>query len=152
MSQECPLCFSRVHIGADGTCPACRGDTRTAPVDGSWTAVTVCAGHSLPCCCFLCGAPTRQAKTFAFHAGQGHVPEGLVDRLAMLGAAVALFSLLAFKRRVTYRRPLPICAGCAAGRPQVVPLQVSPEQESVRIRVHRGFRAEFEKVNEGALV
>jgi hypothetical protein len=151
---ECPFCYAPILPLIDGTCPACRRNTRTAPPENfRYTAAELTADQDLPACCVLCGQDTDNIEAFAFHY-DSHLGDRLDDAsyqaflmfsLATLGLAVFLLPLyrrhLRKHRLMTYHISLPFCPACLPDKPAYMPLTI--EGSAFHFKVHKDFKAKL---------
>lgn len=151
---RCPFCYAPVQLHDDGTCPACRKDTRLATEENlRYTAIEVFAEESLPDCCVSCGADTDHLEHFVFHY-DSHLGDRLDDQsymafllLVVITAGIGFLFLPLYRRRVrkyrqfTYQLHLPFCDACLPHKRTYAPLNI--EGNAFHLKVHQAFKTQL---------
>lgn len=151
---ECPFCYAPIHPLADGTCPACRKNTRTAPPENfQYTAAELAVDQDFPECCVLCGKDTDNVEEFVFQY-DSHLGDRFDDAAYMafvmfsvLTAGVALLFLRQYRKRLrnyrkmTYVINLPFCLDCLPAKASYAPITI--EGSIYHFKVHKNFKAKL---------
>ncbi len=149
---ECPFCYAPIHVLEDGTCPACRKNTLSAPPENrQYTAVELAVEQDFPPCCVRCGKDTDHIEHFVFrydsHLGskldESSYMAFLLFTVITLGAGMLLLPLyrrrLRKYREMTYRISLPFCQACLPAKPSYAPITI--EGSTYHFKVHKTFKA-----------
>ncbi|RJG02858.1 hypothetical protein [Noviherbaspirillum sedimenti] len=159
---ECPFCYAPIHPLADGTCPACRKNTRTAPPENfQYTAAELSADQDFPACCILCGQDTENIELFVF-SYDSHLGDRLDDAayfaflmFSVLTVGLGLFLLPLYRRRLrnyrqmTYAINLPFCPACLPAKPAYAPITI--EGSTYHFKVHKSFKAKLPPAARGSI-
>lgn len=151
---ECPFCYAAIHPLADGTCPACRKNTHTAPPENfQYTAAELAVDQDFPECCVMCGKDTDHLEEFVFRY-DSHLGDRLDEAsymaflmLTVLTAGVGIFFLPLYRRRLrkyrqlTYAINLPFCPACLPAKAGYAPITI--EGNIYHFKVHKDFKAKL---------
>lgn len=151
---ECPFCYALIHPLGDGTCPACRKNTHTAPPENfHFTAAELAVDQDFPECCIRCGKDTDHVEEFVFRY-DSHLGDRLDEASYMaflmftvLTAGVGIFFLPLYRRRLrkyrqlTYAINLPFCPDCLPAKATYAPITI--EGSIYHFKVHKNFKAKL---------
>ena len=143
--SPCPHCLNKVYPTSDGKCPSCRNPFRE--VQGSeFVLLEIHEGSKQPDVCFSCGNLADQRITIKRKQQRGE--HWLTTILAIIGS---FFLHLGYQdsRGVTlkFRIKLPFCAQCKRQQVVVEPEYLDLLTSILTLKVHRNYRAAFEKLN-----
>lgn len=127
---ECPHCYARVSLTADGICPSCRKSPEAPGADPSKTRITIYEGRVLAPVCLGCGNHTDSTLKFcqATSSGIASFVQGVFKlifvflRILILG----IFSLFMdpsnkMRPRIRLRFRIPWCLRCKGqSSPEIV--------------------------------
>jgi hypothetical protein len=145
---ECPHCYTRVAVMAEGTCPSCRKPVNdTEGTNPDLTALTVHTGRLLPLICYHCGSPAIGYSPIVVEKPAEDQPDRRVLMILSLIIESWLKVLVEIvvsnylsNERLTVQ--LPHCKECKIERPTY--LYVNFEEDWVRFVVHKRLRQEVE--------
>lgn len=102
----------------------------------------------MPCICIFCGGASTAniliEETFNQSAPPSNQDRHVVNIAGFLGLAMVRFRNRKPPKQVAV--DLPVCDDCATNKPEI--LSVRPDEEAVRVVVHREFRKALQRLNE----
>lgn len=148
---ECPYCYAKVQIWADGLCPACKKDTRTAPPENyQYSVAELTAEQAQPDCCIRCGVVTDNVEFFEYRY-DSHLGDRLDENsylvvllFCVLTAGIGLFFLPLYRKRlrkireITYQINLPYCEPCLPHKETFHPLTI--EGRVFHYKAHKTYK------------
>lgn len=160
--QDCPHCFMRVYLFADGACPRCQKNALdTATINTELRAIWLRELDRLPDCCQLCGAgasrKVRTEQSRAWEEGEGTSNTRHVMAIAVgifVGLVSNIFGLIWYLivrdkgggSNRGYQKivlQLPRCNACS--NVNIEPAGASFPDGALKIVAHRIFVNEFER-------
>lgn len=141
---DCPHCYTRVLVAANGICPYCKKDVHdTKAVDLTICRLQVRDGQQFPDYCFQCNSPTKRRVSVS----QSNFKRDSLATNAIFLWFFGLFfglwyqlrkSLSAGQPEITINVALPQCEACASRTPVKVH-EVFWDRHEMCFLANRGF-------------
>ncbi len=147
MTTECPHCYERVYVSANGRCPACGKDTSDlAGTDPTKTKLTIRECDRLPPNCLHCDIPTDGLIAWEQQA-EDEVGDPATRALATLvgfGKFLKLMQIVGQARAPRVRLLIPCCDACQGlGRPEALQVDFGAHNASFIVNRHFWGRVMF---------